>query len=173
MRRQILVFVLGAFVGIVALLGGGYVYARLGLVNPRADIPVPSLEKKTAMTFLDASIDRRARDEKNPVSADEVNLIAGMSLYQAHCAGCHGDVTHPESSVAKALYPRPPQFIQEAPDMPDNQNFYLLKHGIRWSGMPAFKQSLTDQQIWEIVGFLSHMDKLSPHIKERWKTQSK
>ena len=62
-------FLMGFVVGIVLLLGAFYSYARLGFIDPRADIPVSSLETNQAMTILDGSIDRRAPDTKNPVSA--------------------------------------------------------------------------------------------------------
>jgi mono/diheme cytochrome c family protein len=172
-KNRTVVFIAGFIAGIIVLIGGGLLYARLGLVNPRADIPVPSIEVETATKFLDASLARRVRDVKNPVLADETHLAAGMKLYQSNCAGCHGDIAHQESPLAEALYPRAPQFQKEKPDMPENQNFYLIKHGIRYSGMPAWGGSMTDEQTWEVVGFLSHMDKLSPVLQEQWRAQAR
>jgi len=172
-KNRTLVFVAGCVAGIIVLVGGGFLYARLGLVNPRADIPVPSVEADTAMKFLDASLDRRAPDVKNPVPADETHLAAGMKLYQSNCAGCHGDIAHQESPLAESFYPRAPQFQKEKPDMPENQNFYLIKHGIRYSGMPAWERSMTDEQTWEVVAFLSHMDKLSATLQEQWRAQAR
>lgn len=166
-------FIIGFVVAVVLLVGGTYAYARLGFVSPRADIPVSSFEENQAMTILDSSIDRRAPQIKNPVASDDANLTAGITLYQSHCAGCHGDITHPDSPLSESFYPRAPQFMHDAPDMSKNQNFYLIKHGIRWSGMPAWEHAMTDQQIWQVVTFLSHIDKLSAPVQEQWKAQSK
>ncbi len=166
-------FLIGFVVAAVVIIGGVYLYARLGFVSPRADIPVSSFEANQAMAILDRSIDRRAPETKNPMPPDEANLTAGMKLFQSNCAGCHGDITHPDSPLSEAFYPRAPQFVHDAPDMEENQNFYLIKHGIRWSGMPAWERQMTDQQIWQVVTFLSHMDKLSPQLQEQWKAQSK
>lgn len=173
MERKTLVFAVGVMAGIVGVLGGFLLYARLGLINPRADIPVSSLESSVAMKFLDASLDRRAPDEKNPVGASEAELAAGMKLFQSNCAGCHGDINHAESSMAESFYPRAPQFLQDVPDMPGNQNFYLIKHGIRYSGMPAWGHVMTDQQIWQVVGFLSAMNKLPEAVQGQWRSLSK
>ncbi len=173
MKRKSLVFIIGFALGIFVVIGGFLLYARLGFVDPRADIPVPPLEADSAMKFLDASLDRRAPDSKNPVPDSDTDILAGMKLYQSDCAGCHGDIAHAESPLADSFYPRPPQFQADKPDMPENQNFYLIKHGIRYSGMPAWERSMTDRQIWQVVLFLSHMDKLPPSLQEQWKALSK
>ena len=67
-----------------------------------------------------------------------------------------------------ALYPRAPLFVKDAPDMPENQNFYIIDHGVRLSGMPAWKKVLNEQQIWQVTTFLSHMDKLPPEVLKQW-----
>jgi hypothetical protein len=54
--------------------------------------------------------------------------------------------------------------------MPENQNFYIIQHGVRLSGMPAWKGALSEQEIWQVTKFLSHMDKLTPQVSEAWKT---
>ena len=53
--------------------------------------------------------------------------------------------------------------------MPDNQNFYIIQHGIRLTGMPAWAQSLSDRQIWQLTTFLKHMNKLPPQVSDLWK----
>lgn len=103
MKRSISVFALGFVVAILVFAGGFFFYARMGFVDPRADIPVPAWEANTAMKFLDASLDRRAPDTKNPVVANDANLEAGMKLYQSNCAGCHGDIDHPEESSLRVI----------------------------------------------------------------------
>ena len=53
--------------------------------------------------------------------------------------------------------------------MPENENYYIIQHGVRWTGMPAWKATLTDVQIWQLVTLLSHFDKLTPEIKQEFK----
>lgn len=121
------------------------------------------------MPSLDAAVDRRAPEVQNPVQPTDANLIAGMKVYQTNCASCHGDTHRPHGMLADALYPRAPQFVEDAPDMPENQNFYIIQHGIRLSGMPAWKRVLNEQEIWQVTAFLSHMDKLPPQVFDAWK----
>lgn len=162
-------FWLGFLIAVVVIFVGGFLYVRFGLVDPRADIPINSLEATVAMPSLDAAVERRAPNIKNPIETTDANLIAGMKVYQANCAVCHGDINHPHGTLADSLYPRAPQFVEDAPDMPENQNYYIIQHGIRLSGMPGWKPVLSDQEIWQVTTFLSHMDKLPPQVSDAWK----
>jgi mono/diheme cytochrome c family protein len=162
-------FLVGFVVGVAVVLLVIYGYVRLGFVDPRADAEVGAFEHKVAMPALDAAVDRRAPDVKNPVQPTDDNLIAGMKIYQTACAGCHGDIAHPHAEFGDSFYPRAPQFVEDAPDMPENQNFYIIQHGIRLSGMPAWKSAFKEQEMWQVTTFLSHMDKLSPQLTAAWK----
>ena len=53
-------------------------------------------------------------------------------------------------------------------DDPESFLFWKTKHGIRWTGMPSWKWTLTDQQIWSLALFLKHMDKLPPAAEQGW-----
>ena len=163
-------FWLGFITATVVLLLAGFCYVRFGFVDPRADIPVNSLESKIGMPALDASVDRRAPEIKNPLPANDANLLAGMKIYQTNCASCHGDISRHDGMLAEALYPRAPQFIEDAPDMPENQNFYIIEHGIRLSGMPAWNKALNEQEVWQVTSFLSHIDKLPATVSGQWKS---
>jgi len=165
-------FIFGFVSGIVLLLLAAFLYIRFGFVDPRADIPVNVIEMHVAMPALDASVDRRAPEIKDPVAATDENLLAGMQIYQSDCASCHGDVYHPHASLAETLYPRPPQFVEDAPDMPENQNYYIIRHGVRLSGMPGWKYALSDDQMWQVTTFLSHMDHLPAQVAAAWKTKA-
>jgi mono/diheme cytochrome c family protein len=163
-------FLFGFAVAAVLVLLAIFCYVRFGFVDPRADIQPGALENKVAMPALDASVDRRAPEVQNPLQPTDDNLITGMKIYQTDCASCHGDVQHPHAVFGDAFYPRAPQFVEDAPDMPENQNFYIIQHGVRLSGMPSWKQTLTEPQMWQVTTFLSHMDKLPPAVSAAWKT---
>jgi thiosulfate dehydrogenase len=165
-------FLLGFAIAVVVVLTAGFCYVRFGFVDPRADLPVDWLESKIAMPALDAAVDRRAPETHNLLQPTDANLIGGMKIYQSNCAGCHGDIQHSHTTFGDAFYPRAPQFVEDAPDMPENQNFYIIQHGIRLSGMPAWKGTLSEQETWQVTTFLSHMDKLTPPVSEAWKTSA-
>jgi len=155
-------FFLGIVVTLLVLIVGGYFYATLGYVDIAADTVPSSMERHLAMSAMDAATERRAPEGKNPVAATDENLVAGAKLYVEHCAGCHGLPSNPESKFSRSFNPPTPGFFKRAPDMPDNQGFYVTKHGIRWTGMPAWGSVLTDEQMWTIVTFMSKIEKLPP-----------
>ncbi len=163
-------FLIGFLTAVVLVSLALFCYVRFGFVDPRADLEPGSLEMKVAMPALDASVDRRAPDVKNPIQVTEENLLAGMKIYQSDCAGCHGDIAHRHAPFGDSFYPRVPQFVEDAPDMPENQNFYIIQHGVRLSGMPAWQTSLKESEMWQVTTFLSNMDKLPPPVLAAWKT---
>ncbi len=155
-------FLFGIVFTLIVLLVGGLWFAERGYVDMRADQQPSFLERKMAMSAMDASADRHAPDVKNPDSPTEENLVAGAQLYLNHCAGCHGVPSNRDSQFGHSFYPPVPGFFQDAPDMAENQNFYIIEHGIRWTGMPAWNQTLSDAQVWQLVTFLSNIQKLPP-----------
>jgi mono/diheme cytochrome c family protein len=168
----VLKFLAGFAVAIVVILMAAFGYLRFGLFDPRADIPVSSVEAGIAMPSLDASVGRRAPAIQNPIQPTEANLTAGFKIYQANCASCHGDIHRTHGALAEGLYPRAPQFLEDAPDMPENQNYYIVEHGIRLSGMPAWKQVLSEQEIWQVTTFLGRLDQLPPAVSDAWKAMA-
>lgn len=162
-------FLAGMVSTLVVLAGGAFLYLRLGFLNTRADIPPSAFESNLAMKFLDASTDRHTHPQENPVPPTEASLLAGMKLYRQNCANCHNAPGQENVSLGSRFYPPAPQFTEEAPDMPEYQNFYIIEHGIRWTGMPAWGGVLNDQQIWELTTFLGHMNKLPPRVDRQWR----
>jgi thiosulfate dehydrogenase len=161
----------GVVATIVVALIGGYVVVREGFVPANADAKPGSLEIWVAGTSLRATLDREAPKESNPVAMTDENLVAGIDLYGQHCVICHGtakgDVS--ASPVAKGLYPQPPQLATDGvEDDPEGVSFWKIKHGIRWTGMPSWKVTLSDQQIWTLALVLKNMNKLPPVAEQAW-----
>ncbi|HTM89480.1 MAG TPA: cytochrome c, partial [Terriglobales bacterium] len=82
-----------------------------------------------------------------------------------NCALCHGTVTKQPSDVGRALYPPAPQLILQPLDDPEWHIFYAVKHGVRWTGMPAWGKVATDEYIWKTSMFLSRVNQLPPAVK--------
>jgi mono/diheme cytochrome c family protein len=155
-------FLLGVIVTILVICIGGYLCLKLGFVDFSADTNPSPTERHLAMSAVDASTDRHAGNQKNPLQPSDENVIAGTVLYRNHCAGCHGTPSNPDSQFGRSFNPPVPQFFKEGSDMADNQSFYIIQHGIRWSGMPAWSKTLSENQTWQIITFLSHLEKLPP-----------
>jgi mono/diheme cytochrome c family protein len=162
-------FLWGVLFTLALLILGIVIIAETGRINFRADQEPSALESRLAMSALDASADRHAPARTNPLPPTDETILAGARLYRENCAGCHGDPENRETVFGSSFYPPAPQFMIDKPDMPDNQNFYIIRHGIRWTGMAAWKDLLNETQTWQLVTFLSHMDKLSPTVRQEFK----
>jgi mono/diheme cytochrome c family protein len=153
-------FLYGVVFTIFMFTVGIVYYLKSGYMNLQADQAPSAMERKLAMGAVDASTERHAPDKKNPLEPTDQNLAEGARLYMNHCAGCHGIPSNRDSQFGRSFNPPVPQFFRDAPDMPENQNFYITQHGIRFSGMPAWNSTLSETQIWMIVTFMSHIEKL-------------
>ncbi len=163
-------FFLGVIITLIVLILGGLGFALLGFMPTRANVEPPHIERHLAMGAIDASMDRHAPHAVNPLTPTDQDLEDGMKIYTMNCALCHGTLDRRPAGLAGNFYPPPPNLISDPPDDPEWHTFYTIRTGIRYTGMPAWQGVLTDQQIWKLTSFLSHMDKLPPAVQEYWKT---
>lgn len=164
-------FIAGVVITLLLCLGGALLVLKSGLIPANADAKPGGLEVWAASTSLDATLRKQAPKQANPIALTSANLLQGIALYGQHCAICHGTAagSSSASSVARGLYPAPPQFGDDGvEDDPEGVSYWKIKHGIRLTGMPAWGSSLSDRQIWTLALFLKHMDKLPPDAKQAW-----
>jgi len=164
-------FILGIVITLLVAAGVGYATLRIGAIPANADAQPGPLETFVAETALQATLRNDAPKGPNPVSLTDANLIDGIHLYATHCAICHGTAAGDAaaSAIAKGEYPKPPQLATDGvEDDPEGWTFWKIKHGIRWTGMPSWKDELNDRQIWTLALFLKHMDKLPPDADTAW-----
>ena len=156
-------FIIGIIFTVLAAAAVGYYALSNGVIPANADAKPGQIERFIAGRSLQATIDKDAPKEPNPVQLTDDNLVNGIKLYERNCAICHGTAggDTPASPVARGENPDPPQLATNGvEDDSEGQTFWIIKHGIRWTGMPAWKDELSDQQIWTLALFLKHMDKL-------------
>lgn len=140
---------------ILILIGLGIAY---GLTH--ADIsalPQPGRLETTAMTKArDWLIGRAARAVVRPAIADGADAVSkGKALYGMECDSCHGqDGRHP-APIGQSMYPRVPDLgSPEVQRLANRQLFWVVKNGIRLSGMPGFARINTDVENWQLVYFV-------------------
>src|SRR6266446_9222527 len=160
--------ILGIIVAVVLLFVAALVIAQFGLMPTNADATPSAFESRIAANALDASMERHAPRVNNPIPATEDNLIAGMKLYTMNCAVCHGTLDYKPSLLEHSMYPPPPQIILNPLDDPEWHIYYAVRTGVRYTGMPAWSKALSDQDMWKITAFLSHLDKLPPGVQDTW-----
>jgi mono/diheme cytochrome c family protein len=158
-------FIVGVLFTLVVLVAGALLYLRLGFAEVRADIPASRFESALMHSAVHASVRRRAPEMPNPVPATDENLIAGGKFYLEGCAGCHGTPGKPDES-SDSLYPRIPQLPTEGTEYSEAQIFWIVKHGIRYSGMFANGKFNSDEKMWTMAAYIKRIKELPPHVRE-------
>ena len=93
------------------------------------------------------------------------NLTEGAKEYEEHCAFCHGGAKAKISPMRDKFNPPAPQLINRIPHDDDAWLFWVTKHGVRMTGMPTWDGIMSDDEMWKIVAFIKHSDKLPPEVQ--------
>jgi mono/diheme cytochrome c family protein len=162
-------FILGVIVTVVLLFVATLLIAQFGLFPTRADTTPPAFERRIAMSAMDSSMERHAQRLTDPVPATDENLIEGAKLYTMNCSSCHGTLDYKPSLLEHSMYPPPPQLLLDPVDDPEWHTYFAIRTGVRYTGMPAWSKALSDQDIWNVTAFLSHVEDLPPAVQDHWK----
>lgn len=126
---------------------------HFGLVHPGADAPHPGWVYALIETARDRAIAVRADDVAVPALGAEAQVLNGAGNYAAMCTGCHLAPGMAATELSRGLYPAAPALAGlGAPD--PARAFWVIKHGVKASGMPAWGGSMPDEYIWNLVAFL-------------------
>jgi len=162
--------VIGAVVGLSVLYGGFYnigatkshfpqVYAVLerGLLQSvrfhARDVQVPPAIAREAATPPGA-----------PSAAYQASaqVVRGAGLYRDNCVVCHGAPAVAQGDIGKSMQPVPGPLSDSARRWRPNELYWITRHGIKMSGMPAWQYHLAEEDIWAVVGFLVALPSMTP-----------
>ncbi|TWT94321.1 c-type cytochrome [Neorhodopirellula pilleata] len=131
--------------------------------------------------FLDYASDRSVAFHSQgidvPVLDDPELVVLGASIYQSNCQFCHGQPGQSQPPVARAMTPTPPQLSRSVAEIQDQELFYIIKHGIKFAGMPAWPTQPRDDGVWPVVAFVraipsmdneSYRSLVNPPADEQW-----
>jgi mono/diheme cytochrome c family protein len=166
-------FVFGLLAGVFGMLIVAAVTLGFGWISVAATSDPPHWESALGRKALDSAIARQAPELQNPIPPTNDNLRLGLKLYRDGCSGCHGDAGSPSRWGMTGFYPRVPQFDAKHPRKPEWQLFWIVKHGVRYTGMGAWENLISDEKIWAVVGFLSHLNDLPPEVESDWRHANK
>ncbi len=140
-----------------ALLGLMVVFA--GWFNVATTWKDPALIQWILATTSKNSVASRAKNIEVPALGSEDQIKKGFQSFRAMCAGCHTPPGDDPTPMAQGLNP-------EAPDLAKSQKtpaeiFWVLKNGIRMTGMPGWGETHTDEQLWEMVSFIQELPEMT------------
>jgi mono/diheme cytochrome c family protein len=148
----------------VVVLGAiGFMFS--GLYDVSASVPDKGLIRWALVTTQRHSVHRGIAALKGTVQVpnleDPKRIQTGLAHYQEMCTTCHGAPGVNISEIGQGLNPDPPELSDASRDEPE-ETFWVVKNGIKMTGMPSFGVTHTDDQIWDIVAFVRKMGKLTP-----------
>lgn len=155
MKTVLITLGIGALLGVFAALA--VIYS--GVFNVAATVTDAAPLRWILITTREASIRRHARDIQAPAPAGAKQVENGFRIYREMCVMCHTPVGRTPTPMAIGLNPQAPSF--EENDMSAAELFWATKYGIRFTGMPAWGASRSDQELWDVAAFLMTLPKMS------------
>jgi len=154
--RSFLVGVLGTLV-LLAACAAAFIWS--GRYDIGADAPHTRPVFALMQTLRERAIRAHAADLTVPDLTDPQLVLKGAGQYAAMCTQCHLSPAMADSEIRLGLYPQPPNLSRERVD--PKQAFWVIKHGIKMSAMPAWGASHDDATIWSMVAFLEKLPGMS------------
>ena len=138
--------------------------AKLGILPVQADVAPSRAEAALLGAVLHAAVAHHATNRNNPLPASNDILMAGAGTYREMCAHCHGISRESDNSLGRSFYPPAPQLPVTRTLYTDSELFWIIKHGIRNTAMPAWGNLLSDDEIWQVVALIRDFDSLPDSV---------
>jgi cytochrome c553 len=146
---------LRCFAATAAVLAAGAAAAVLsGVYNVAATVPHFAVTEGLLEVALRRSVALHSSRVRAPDLSDPGLIRLGANHFQLGCAPCHGSPAAPAGPVTGAMYPEPPSLSHAAAGWDDAELFWIVKHGIKMTGMPAWAGSGRDGEVWAVAAFV-------------------
>jgi mono/diheme cytochrome c family protein len=127
-----------------------------GQYDVAADAPHWDVTTRAMATIREHSIEARAAGLTVPNLADPALIALGAEHYAGMCTGCHLAPGMGDNEMRQGLYPKPPNLAARR-DRGPAESFWIIKHGLKMSGMPAWGVTHDDEAIWGLVAFVQQL----------------
>src|SRR5262245_10830188 len=145
----------------VVLITSAAVFVYTGIFEISADVPHSTIVFRVMETVRNRAITVRAVGIDVPPLSEPEKISKGALDYSEMCIQCHLAPGEKESELRQGLYPQPPD-LTERVQISQAEMFWVIKHGIKMTGMPAWGLTHDDERIWNIVAFIQELPGLTP-----------
>ncbi len=152
-------FIAGFITALIVLAAAGLVVVFGGLVNIAAREPHSAPVFFLLQTAMRESVTRQAGSMPSP--APSTDLARGFRLYNETCVYCHGGPGKDPTDIGKGLNPEPPFLPDTIRRWNAAEIFWIVKNGVRMTGMPAFAESHSDDDLRAVVAFVQKLPGMS------------
>jgi mono/diheme cytochrome c family protein len=161
-RKVLMIAVAVVVVEAVLIVGGFLVVMYSGIYNVAASNPDPAVMDWALGTISDRSVENHASGIPTSPTFESPDLAVGYDHYSEMCVFCHGAPGVDPSDAVKGMNPNPPDLMESVTDMTPSQVFWVVKNGIKMTGMPAFGPTHDDQTLWNIAAFVKGLPAMTP-----------
>lgn len=154
-------YLIGVLATIAVLVVIGLALVVIGTYNVAATQPHSRIGLWLLDTTMHSSVEARAGQVDPPPELTDRQLRRGLQHFRDTCEHCHGAPGVEPADWAHGLRPTPPDLAKKAPEWTDQQIFWIVQHGIKMTGMPAFGSQHSDEELWSIVAFVKSLPELS------------
>ncbi len=172
MMKSIIVTIVSLIILIVL---GSLLFIYSGSYDVSATSKDPGFLNWILKTTREHSIDSRYKNITPPDNSVLINpktLRAGFDHYNEMCIVCHGAPGIEPGEARAGLNPQPPILAKVVKNMPDQELFWVIKHGIKMTGMPAWGVTHSDDKIWAMVAFVKTLPGMTPAQYKALQAQS-
>jgi mono/diheme cytochrome c family protein len=155
---------------VLGIVGVAYVYS--GWFDVAASSSHIALERWALNTTMKRSVVAGARSVGDPPPFSDEMFKDGFEHYDEMCAVCHGGPGIERSEIGKGLNPRAPDLAEAVKAWTPRQLFWIIKHGVKMTGMPSFGATHEDDEVWNIVAFVEKLPQISPEQYQQMKRQA-
>jgi mono/diheme cytochrome c family protein len=155
-------FINGIIAALVLIFVGGFAFIYFGAFDVAATAPDASVTRWALNTAMVQSVKSRAGSVKAPDQFTEDQVRTGFTEFNEMCVTCHGAPGKERGEIGKGLNPRPPNLSRASKFWSSSELFWIVKHGVKMTGMPAFGPTHSDDRIWTIVAFLKQLTNMTP-----------
>ncbi|MGD8568656.1 MAG: cytochrome c [Gammaproteobacteria bacterium] len=154
-----------AVVVVALLIVGGVIYIYSGSYSVAATSKDSPLVSWILRTTRESSVETRAANVKPPAGlslSDPEEVKLGFKHYNEMCKGCHGAPGVKPAEVHDGLNPEPPDLSKVAKKASADELFWVVKHGLKMTGMPAWGPTHSDDKLWAVVAFVKKLPEITP-----------
>ena len=158
----------------LAALGalGAYVVIETGWYNVAANHqhlqPVHGMLERA----MHASVRRHASAISAPPLDEPALIRRGAALYRSHCVVCHGGPGVAQEKFGQSMQPVPGPLVDAARRWQPAEMYWIVRHGIKMSGMPAWEYHMPEDDLWATVAFLAELPRMTPAAYADWMAQA-
>jgi mono/diheme cytochrome c family protein len=156
-----------------ALVGalGGLGFVKSGIYDVAATKPHTRFTEWLTHETMIHSVRRHARDIAAPAGFTAGQVRSGFCIYETHCVACHGASGIGRDKWVSGLEPSPPYLLDATQRFTPSELFWIAKNGIKMTGMPSWRDSLGDAELWEVVAYIEASPRMPPQTHARWRSE--